>query len=159
MEARQAAPQSVISCCLTHACLGICIIALVSILYYLDESVKVFLVDSEIIWWITLSIQMWCLFLQSSILTHNIIIPHGMTKNHMRLLTEQELQSIYGGNVLNSIWNWLKRHLFLRTTDDPNKRLELGVVLWELAQGAAVQLVKCTAALLFQYNTYKIFCL
>lgn len=52
-----------------------------------------------------------------------------MTKNHMRLLTEQELQSIYGGNVLNSIWNWLKRHLFLRTTDDPNKRLELGVVL------------------------------
>ena len=52
-----------------------------------------------------------------------------MTKNHMRLLTEQELQSIYGGTVLHSIWNWLKRHLFLRTTDDPNKRLELGVVL------------------------------
>ncbi len=43
---------------------------------------------------------MWCLFFQSSILTHNTIIPpHGMTKNHMRLLTEQELHDIYGGNI------------------------------------------------------------
>ena len=52
-----------------------------------------------------------------------------MTKNHMRLLTEQELQSIYGGNILTSIWNWLKKHLFLRITDDPNKRVEGGVIL------------------------------
>ena len=52
-----------------------------------------------------------------------------MTNTHMRLLTEQELQSIYGGNILTSIWNWLKKHLFLRITDDPNKRVEGGVIL------------------------------
>ena len=38
-----------------------------------------------------------------------------MTNNHMRLLTEQELQSIYGGNVLTSIWNWIKKHLLCPT--------------------------------------------
>ena len=47
----------------------------------------------------------------------------------MRLLTEQELHDIYGGNILTSIWNWLKKHLFQRTTDDPNFRVEGGVVL------------------------------
>ena len=36
-----------------------------------------------------------------------------MTNNHMRLLTEQELQSIYGGNIFTSIWNWLKNHFTL----------------------------------------------
>lgn len=43
-------------------------------------------------------------------------------------LTEQELQSIYGGNIFTSVWNWLKKHLFLRITDDPNNRVEGGVV-------------------------------
>ena len=60
----------------------------------------------------------WCLLLQSSILTHNTS-PHGMTKNHMRLLTEQELQSIYGGNIFTSIWNWLKNHFTLYVENEP----------------------------------------
>ena len=38
-----------------------------------------------------------------------------MTNNHMRLLTEQELQSIYGGNIFTSIWNWIKKHLLCPT--------------------------------------------
>ena len=38
-----------------------------------------------------------------------------MTNNHMRLLTEQELQSIYGGNTFTSIWNWIKKHLLCPT--------------------------------------------
>ncbi len=42
-----------------------------------------------------------------------------MTKNHMRLLTEQELQSIYGGNIFTSIWNWLKNHFTLYVENDP----------------------------------------
>ena len=33
----------------------------------------------------------------------------------MRLLTEQELQSIYGGNIFTSIWNWIKKHLLCPT--------------------------------------------
>ena len=42
-----------------------------------------------------------------------------MTKNHMRLLTEQELQSIYGGNIFTSIWNWLKKHFTLYVENKP----------------------------------------
>ena len=42
-----------------------------------------------------------------------------MTKNHMRLLTEQELQSIYGGNIFTSIWNWLKKHFTVQVSNDP----------------------------------------
>ena len=38
-----------------------------------------------------------------------------MTNNHMRLLMEQELQSIYGGNIFTSIWNWIKKHLLYPT--------------------------------------------
>ena len=38
-----------------------------------------------------------------------------MTNNHMRLLTEQALQSIYGGNIFTSIWNWIKKHLLCPT--------------------------------------------
>lgn len=38
-----------------------------------------------------------------------------MTNNHMRLLTEQELQSIYEGNIFTSIWNWIKKHLLCPT--------------------------------------------
>ena len=38
-----------------------------------------------------------------------------MTNNHMRLLTEQELQSIYEGNIFTSIWNWIKKHLLYPT--------------------------------------------
>ena len=34
-------------------------------------------------------------------------------------LTEQELQSIYGGNIFTSIWNWLKKHLFMEVSNDP----------------------------------------
>ena len=42
-----------------------------------------------------------------------------MTNNHMRLLTEQELQSIYGGNIFTSIWNWLKKHFTMQVSNDP----------------------------------------
>ena len=42
-----------------------------------------------------------------------------MTNNHMRLLTEQELQSIYGGNIFTSIWNWLKKHFTLYVENEP----------------------------------------
>ena len=38
-----------------------------------------------------------------------------MTNNHMRLLTEQELHDIYGGNIFTSIWNWIKKHLLCPT--------------------------------------------
>ena len=38
-----------------------------------------------------------------------------MTNNHTRLLTEQALQSIYGGNIFTSIWNWIKKHLLCPT--------------------------------------------
>ena len=38
-----------------------------------------------------------------------------MTNNHTRLLTEQELQSIYEGNIFTSIWNWIKKHLLYPT--------------------------------------------
>ncbi|WP_270777258.1 bacteriocin [Segatella buccae] len=51
-----------------------------------------------------------------------------MEKQHMRPLTEQELQTIYGGNIFKSIWNWIKTHIFVRTTDDPNRRIETGFV-------------------------------
>ena len=42
-----------------------------------------------------------------------------MTKNHMRLLTEQELYDIYGGNIFTSIWNWLKKHFTLYVENEP----------------------------------------
>ena len=42
-----------------------------------------------------------------------------MTNNHMRLLTEQELHNIYGGNIFTSIWNWLKKHFTLYVENEP----------------------------------------
>ena len=42
-----------------------------------------------------------------------------MTNNHVRLLTEQELQSVYGGNIFTSIWNWLKKHFTVQVSNDP----------------------------------------
>lgn len=42
-----------------------------------------------------------------------------MTNTHMRLLTEQELHTIYGGNIFTSIWNWMKEHLFVEVSNDP----------------------------------------
>ena len=42
-----------------------------------------------------------------------------MTNNHMRLLTEQELHDIYGGNIFTSISNWIKKHLFVEVSNDP----------------------------------------
>ena len=42
-----------------------------------------------------------------------------MTNNHMRLLTEQELQSIYGGNIFTSIRNWIKKHFSVHVDRDP----------------------------------------
>lgn len=42
-----------------------------------------------------------------------------MTNNHMRLLTEQELLNIYGGNIFTSIWNWLKKHFTLYAENEP----------------------------------------
>ena len=41
-----------------------------------------------------------------------------MTNNHMRLLTEQELHDIYGGNIFTSIWNWLKKHFTVQVSND-----------------------------------------
>ena len=57
--------------------------------------------------------------MQSSILIHNTIPPHSMTNTHMRLLTEQELHDIYGGNIFTSIWNWLKKHFTMQVSNDP----------------------------------------
>ena len=37
----------------------------------------------------------------------------------MRLLTEQGLQSIYRGNIVTSIWNWLKKHFTMQVSNDP----------------------------------------
>ena len=34
-------------------------------------------------------------------------------------LTEQELQSIYGGNIFTSVWNWLKKHFSVHIDRDP----------------------------------------
>ena len=42
-----------------------------------------------------------------------------MTKNHLRLLAEQELQSIYGGNLFTSIWNWIKKYFSVHIDRDP----------------------------------------
>ena len=42
-----------------------------------------------------------------------------MTNNHVRLLTEQELQSVYGGNIFTSIWNWIKKHFSVHIDRDP----------------------------------------
>jgi bacteriocin-like protein len=50
-----------------------------------------------------------------------------MENKHMRSLTEQELQTIYGGNIFKSIWNWIKEHIFLETSGDPNARIRGGV--------------------------------
>ena len=36
----------------------------------------------------------------------------------MRLLTEQELHDIYGGNIFTSIWNWLKKHFTVQVSND-----------------------------------------
>ena len=41
------------------------------------------------------------------------------THNSSIVLTEQELQSIYGGNIFTSIWNWLKKHFTLYVENDP----------------------------------------
>ncbi len=49
-----------------------------------------------------------------------------MEKQHMRSLTEQELQTIYGGNIFKSIWNWIKEHIFLETSGDPYARIRGG---------------------------------
>ena len=37
----------------------------------------------------------------------------------MRLLTEQEPQSIYGSNIFIFIWNWLKKHFTLYVENEP----------------------------------------
>lgn len=50
-----------------------------------------------------------------------------MENKHMRSLTEQELQTIYSGNIFKSIWNWIKEHIFLETSGDPNARIRGGV--------------------------------
>ena len=41
------------------------------------------------------------------------------THNSSIVLTEQELQSIYGGNIFTSIWNWLKKHFTMQVSNDP----------------------------------------
>lgn len=48
----------------------------------------------------------------------------------MRSLTENEMEATYGGQTwIASFWNWLKNHIFVRTTGDPNRRIEGGVNL------------------------------
>ena len=37
----------------------------------------------------------------------------------MRLLTEQELHDIYGGNIFTSIGNWIKKHFSVHLDRDP----------------------------------------
>ena len=37
----------------------------------------------------------------------------------MRLLTEQELHDIYGGNIFTRIWNWIKEHFTVQVSNDP----------------------------------------
>ena len=41
------------------------------------------------------------------------------THNSSIVLTEQELQSIYGGNIFTSIWNWIKKHFSVHVDRDP----------------------------------------
>ena len=60
-----------------------------------------------------------------------------MTNNHMRLLTEQELQSIYEGNIFTSIWNWIKKHLLCPTFGVMGvlkRRKPLNKLIFELIQ-------------------------
>jgi hypothetical protein len=40
------------------------------------------------------------------------------THNSSIVLTEQELQSIYGGNIFTSIWNWIKKHFSVHVDRD-----------------------------------------
>ena len=53
-----------------------------------------------------------------------------MKEDLMRSLTEEEMKETYGGRSwLASAWKWLKEHVFARTNDDPNSRIEGGVSL------------------------------
>lgn len=53
----------------------------------------------------------------------------------MRLLTEQDLHSIYGGNISTSVWNWLKKHFTLYVENEPQIGPDRGVrcsfTIWE----------------------------
>ena len=40
------------------------------------------------------------------------------TKNFMRPLTEEELQTIYGGSIFTKIIDWFKRHFFKEKVDE-----------------------------------------
>ena len=51
-----------------------------------------------------------------SFLIPNLVLAiRHTTHNSSIVLTEQELQSIYGGNILTSFWNWIKKHLLCPT--------------------------------------------
>ena len=55
-----------------------------------------------------------------SFLIPNLVLAIRHTiHNSSIVLTEQELQSIYGGNIFTSIWNWIKKHFSVHVDRDP----------------------------------------
>lgn len=51
-----------------------------------------------------------------------------MKENLMRSLTENEMKTTCGGETwLTSAWKWLKKHVFVETSGDPNDRIKAGV--------------------------------
>jgi hypothetical protein len=49
-----------------------------------------------------------------------------MKQNLMRPLTEVEMEETYGGKTwLASAWEWIKKHVLVRTDDDPHSRIEV----------------------------------
>ena len=55
-----------------------------------------------------------------SFLIPNLVLAiRHTTHNSSIVLTEQELQSIYGGNIFISIWNWIKKHFSVYVDRDP----------------------------------------
>ena len=55
-----------------------------------------------------------------SFLIPNLVLAiRHTTHNSSRVLTEQELQSIYGGNIFTSIGNWIKKHFSVHVDRDP----------------------------------------
>ena len=49
-----------------------------------------------------------------------------MKQNLMRPLTEVEMEETYGGKTwLASAWEGIKKHVLVRTDDDPHSRIEV----------------------------------
>jgi hypothetical protein len=51
-----------------------------------------------------------------------------MKENVMRSLTREEMKATFGGETWVAMaWKWLKKHVFAKTSGDPNCRIEGGV--------------------------------